>query len=47
MRISGASAIIRCLVEAGVDTVFGYPETVIPLYDALYEGPLKAHSYGS
>ena len=37
MDITGAQIIIECLVEQGVNTVFGYPGgTVLPLYDALY-----------
>ncbi len=36
-EISGAQIIIECLVEQGVDTVFGFPGgAVLPLYDALY-----------
>ena len=39
-------------MEQGVDTVFGYPGgAVIPLYDALYDAPLKnvltAHEQGA
>ena len=42
MRISGAKAIIQCLLERGVDTVFGYPGgSVLPLYDALLDSPLR------
>lgn len=26
MKISGAKAIVECLIEQGVHTVFGYPE---------------------
>ena len=38
MQISGAQIIIECLVEQGVDTVFGFPGgAVLPLYDALYQ----------
>ena len=52
MRISGAKAIIECLVEQGVDTVFGYPGgRILPLYDALYDGPIRhvrtAHEQGA
>ena len=37
MKLSGAQAIIKVLLEQGVDTVFGYPGgQVIPLYNALY-----------
>lgn len=42
MKITGAQAIVNILLEQGVDTVFGYPGgQVIPLYDALYDAPLK------
>lgn len=42
MKMSGAQAIIACLLEQQVDTVFGYPGgTVLPLYDALQEAPLQ------
>ncbi len=35
---TGAQIVMECLIEQGVDTVFGYPGgTVIDLYDALYE----------
>lgn len=38
MKISGARAVIECLLEQGVDTVFGYPGgMILPLYDALYD----------
>ncbi len=36
--MNGASAVVRCLIEEGVDTVFGYPGgMILPLYDALYD----------
>lgn len=36
--MNGAEAVIACLKEQGVDTVFGYPGgMILPLYDALYE----------
>ncbi len=38
VRISGAEALIRCLVEEGADTLFGYPGgAIMPIYDALYD----------
>ena len=41
MKISGAKAIVECLVEQGVHTVFGYPGgRILPLYDALYDWPI-------
>lgn len=42
MKVSGAQAVVACLLEQGVDTVFGYPGgQVIPLYDALYNSSLQ------
>ncbi|MDX1408208.1 MAG: thiamine pyrophosphate-binding protein, partial [Saprospiraceae bacterium] len=36
-RITGAEAVIRCLLEEGVHTIFGYPGgAIMPVYDALY-----------
>jgi acetolactate synthase-1/2/3 large subunit len=36
-KISGAEAVIKCLLEEGVDTIFGYPGgAIMPVYDALY-----------
>ncbi len=36
-KISGAEAILRCLLEEGVNTVFGYPGgAIMPVYDALW-----------
>lgn len=36
-RITGAEAVLRCLLEENVDTVFGYPGgAIMPVYDALY-----------
>ncbi len=38
MQLTGAEVIIECLIEEGVETVFGYPGgQVIPLYDAIYK----------
>ena len=40
--ISGAEAIVRCLEEEGVKTIFGYPGgAVIDLYDALMESDIE------
>ena len=52
MKLKGSEAIVKVLLEQGVDTVFGYPGgAVIPLYDALYDAPLKnvltAHEQGA
>jgi acetolactate synthase I/II/III large subunit len=36
-KISGAEALILCLLAEGVDTIFGYPGgAIMPVYDALY-----------
>ncbi len=38
MLLTGAQIVLECLLEQGVDTVFGYPGgAVLNLYDALYE----------
>lgn len=37
MQLTGAQIIMECLLEQGVDTVFGYPGgAVLNIYDALY-----------
>jgi len=37
VRITGAEAVLKCLLEEGVDTIFGYPGgAIMPVYDALY-----------
>lgn len=36
-KISGSEAVLKCLLEEGVDTIFGYPGgAIMPVYDALY-----------
>ena len=36
--MKGAKAVVECLKEQGVDTIFGYPGgMILPLYDALYD----------
>jgi acetolactate synthase-1/2/3 large subunit len=38
MKMTGAKIVIECLLEQGVDTVFGYPGgTILNVYDALYD----------
>jgi acetolactate synthase-1/2/3 large subunit len=38
MNIRGAEAVMRCLTEEGVKTIFGYPGgAIMPVYDALYD----------
>ncbi len=37
-NISGAEAIIHCLMREDIDTIFGYPGgAIMPFYDALYD----------
>ena len=41
---SGADILVQCLIDLGVDTVFGYPGgAVLPIYDAIYEHPKLNH----
>ena len=36
-QTSGAEAVLRCLLEEGVTTIFGYPGgAIMPVYDKLY-----------
>lgn len=36
-RVKGSEAILRCLLEEGVNTIFGYPGgAIMPVYDSLY-----------
>ncbi|MDR1292625.1 MAG: biosynthetic-type acetolactate synthase large subunit [Clostridiales Family XIII bacterium] len=38
MKLKGAKIIMECLLEQGVDVIFGYPGgQIMPLYDALYD----------
>jgi acetolactate synthase-1/2/3 large subunit len=44
MKISGAEAVIRCLLEEGVDLVYGYPGgAIMPVYDELYKFKDQMH----
>nr|WP_302598245.1 biosynthetic-type acetolactate synthase large subunit [uncultured Cellulosilyticum sp.] len=54
MRINGSQILIECLVEQGVDTVFGYPGgQALNIYDALYKNSdrithiLTSHEQGA
>jgi acetolactate synthase-1/2/3 large subunit len=54
MKINGSQILVECLVEQGVDTVFGYPGgAVLNIYDALYKNSdrikhiLTAHEQGA
>jgi acetolactate synthase-1/2/3 large subunit len=42
MSITGAQIVLECLKREGVEVVFGYPGGCnIPLYDALYNSPIR------
>ncbi|MEQ8200090.1 MAG: biosynthetic-type acetolactate synthase large subunit [Syntrophomonadaceae bacterium] len=42
MKLKGADILMHCLQSEGVDVVFGYPGgAVLPIYDALYDSPIK------
>ena len=42
MSMTGAEILIKSLEDEGADTIFGLPGgTVIPIYDALYDSPIK------
>jgi acetolactate synthase-1/2/3 large subunit len=54
MKLTGAEILIKCLLEQGVDTVFGYPGgAVLNIYDALYKAKdeirhiLTSHEQGA
>lgn len=41
-KVNGARALIKCLEEEGVDTIFGYPGgQIIPFYNELYDSSLR------
>ena len=41
---SGADILVQCLLDLGVDTVFGYPGgAVLPIYDTIYDHPKIKH----
>ncbi|MDD6348859.1 biosynthetic-type acetolactate synthase large subunit [Intestinibaculum porci] len=38
MKLKGSDIVVECLLEQGVDTVFGYPGgTILEVYDSLYK----------
>ena len=44
MLLTGSQIVAECLIEHGVDTVFGYPGgTILNIYDALYQYQDKIH----
>ncbi len=54
MKLNGSQIIVECLVEQGVDTIFGYPGgAVLNIYDELYKNQdrirhiLTSHEQGA
>lgn len=46
MKLTGARILLECLLEQGVDTVFGYPGgTILNVYNALYDYQDRIHHY--
>ncbi len=44
VKISGAEAVIRCLIEEGADLIYGYPGgAIMPIYDELYKFSDEVH----
>ncbi|NQW35944.1 MAG: biosynthetic-type acetolactate synthase large subunit [Flavobacteriales bacterium] len=44
VKISGAEAVIKCLLAEGVDLAYGYPGgAIMPIYDELYKYQDKLH----
>ena len=44
MLLNGSQIVMECLLEQGVDTVFGYPGgTILNIYDELYKYSKKIH----
>jgi acetolactate synthase-1/2/3 large subunit len=44
IRITGCEAIVKCLIEEGVDIIYGYPGgAIMPVYDELYKYQDKIH----
>ena len=43
-RMTGAEAIVRCLIEEGVDVLYGYPGgAIMPVYDELFKYQEQIH----
>ena len=43
-KISGSEAVIKCLLEEGIEIVYGYPGgAIMPVYDELYNYKDKIH----
>ena len=52
-KLNGSEILIQCLLEQGVDTIFGYPGgAILNVYDKLHDHPeirhiLTAHEQGA
>lgn len=43
-RLTGSEALLQCLIEEGVETIFGYPGgAIMPIYDKLYHYSDRLH----
>jgi acetolactate synthase-1/2/3 large subunit len=43
-KISGAEAVVKCLLEEGIDLVYGYPGgAIMPVYDELFKYKNELH----
>jgi acetolactate synthase-1/2/3 large subunit len=41
-KLTGSEILLRCLIQEGVEVIFGYPGgAVLPIYDSLYEGHIR------
>ena len=54
MKLTGADIVLECMLEQGVDTIFGYPGgTILNIYDSIYKYSdkikhvLTAHEQGA
>ncbi len=44
LNITGAEAVVRCLIEEGVDLIYGYPGgAIMPVYDEFYKFKDELH----
>ena len=44
VRITGSEAVVKCLLEEGVDIIYGYPGgAIMPVYDELYKYQTQLH----
>ena len=44
LHISGAEAVVRCLLAEGADLIYGYPGgAIMPVYDELYKFQDQLH----